>query len=462
MEIFSIRGVRIEGVSACVPEVKTDNLQSLKELYGDEAALIVQSTGIRTRFTARSGTTTTDLCLAAARDILSGTGCAPEDIGAVVFVTFTPDRLMPFNAALVQDALGLSHEIPCFDMSLACSGYAYGLYVSSLFAKSLSASGKKVLFLDGDVQSAYTSPRDKATLPVMADAGTATLLSAHCDGAGSVSAGASCPGAADVSGAEGESGSCTGEPGTVDASCSGGADVSGTADTPCPSVGESGTTGTPCSSTCESGTEDSSRGAGTSGADEGSCLCAGVSVADGSLSSPEWKFTFYTDGSGNGSLMIPAGGSAKPVTAGDLEYTEQKDGGMRRNIDIYMDGFGIFRFVASDVSKWLKRFLEETGDSGSTIDSFVPHQANMFMIRKLALKLGFDWNSAVWQSGDAVGNSASATVPVTIAYDYKNKLVKDRENRVLVSGFGGGLSASAGIVTLSPKAYYSFFQYAGK
>jgi mevalonate kinase len=33
---------------------------------------------------------------------------------------------------------------------------------------------------------------------------------------------------------------------------------------------------------------------------------------------------------------------------------------------------------------------------------------------------------------------------------------------VLISGFGGGLSASAGIITLDPNAYYKFFQYEGK
>lgn len=287
---------------------------------------------------------------------MKGTKTAVEDIGAVIFVTFTPDKLMPFNAGIVQDKLGLSKEIPSFDISLACSGYAYGLYVASTFAK---ASGKKVMLLDGDIQSAYMSPYDKSTVPVMADAGSATLVSFD-------------------------------------------------------------------------NTET------------------------------EWMFTFYTDGTGRTSLMIPAAGSASPVKAEDLEYRDFEDDGKRRNIDIYMDGFAIFRFVASDVSKWLLRFLGETKESAKTIDSFVPHQANMYMIKKLARKLKFDWEKSTWQSGDAVGNSASATVPVTIAFDAERVLDKEKTNRVLISGFGGGLSASAGIITLDPNAYYKFFQYKGK
>ena len=355
MQVLKINGVHIDGVVACVPENRIDNETSLRDMYGDEAKLIMESTGIKTRYLANPGTSSSDLCISCAEELLKGTETTPEEIGAVVFVTFTPDRLMPFNAAIVQDKLDLGKEIPAFDISLACSGYAYGLYVASTFVK---ATGKKVLLLDGDIQSAYMSRYDKSTVPVMADAGSATLLSPL-------------------------------------------------------------------------------------------------------ENSAEWKFTFYTDGTGRKSLMIPSAGSACPIQPSDLEYQVFEDGGKRRNIDIYMDGFEIFRFVASDISKWLQRFLAESEESAETIDSFVPHQANMYMIKKLARKLKIDWEHT-WQSGDAVGNSASATVPVTIAFDVENRIDKNKENKVLISGFGGGLSASAGIITLDPNAYYKFFQYEGK
>lgn len=352
MQVFNISGIHIDGVVACVPEQIIDNETALTEMYGEEAKLIIQSTGIEARYLAKPGTSTGDLCLASAEELLKGTNTAPEEIGGVVFVTFTPDRLMPFNASLIQEKLSLSKEIPAFDISLACSGYAYGLYIASTFAK---ASGKKVLLLDGDIQSTYMSGVDKSTVPVMADAGSATLISAD------------------------------------------GGDT-------------------------------------------------------------EWKFTFYTDGSGRDSLFIPAAGSKAPVQEEDLVLQDLPDGGKRRNIDIYMDGFAIFRFVAMDVSKWLTSFLTEIGESAESIDAFVPHQANMYMIKKLAKKLKFAWERT-WQSGDKVGNSASATVPVTIAMKAQEMLVAEKANKILLSGFGGGLSASVGLVTLDPKAFYKFFQY---
>lgn len=355
MELFRIKGVHIEGVCACLPERRVENRQALEEMYGPEAEKIVKSTGIEVRYLAKEGTSTGDLCLAAAKHLLAGTGTKPEEIGAVVFVSFTQDRLMPFNASMIQNQLGLSKEIPAFDLSLACSGYGYGLYMAALLAK---AGGKKTLLLDGDIQSAYMSGEDKATVPVLADAGSATLLSA-----------------------------------------------------------------------------DSSEN--------------------------EWAFAFYTDGSGREALMIPAGGSAAPLRAEQLEIREREDGSRRRDVDIYMDGFGIYRFVAQDVSRWLSSFLEELGEDSTSIDFFVPHQANMYMIKQLARKLKFNWENT-WQSGDRVGNSASATVPVTIAMNAARQLKKDRESRILLSGFGGGLSASAGLVTLNPDAFYELFQYEGR
>ena len=355
MQLFSIRGVHIDGIVACVPENKVDNDASLREMYGDEARLIVESTGIEARYQAAPGTSSSDLCIACAKDLMKGTGVKPEEIGGVIFITFTPDFLMPFNAALVQERLGLSQEIPAFDISLACSGYAYGLYVAAMFAR---ASGKKVLLLDGDIQSAYLSGYDKSTVPVLSDGGSATMISPD-------------------------------------------------------------------------GTDT------------------------------EWTFSFYTDGSGKEALTIPAGGSAAPVNADDLEYQTFSDGSKRRNVDIKMDGFAVFKFVAMDVSKWLIRFMDAVNENAATLNYFIPHQPNMYMIKKLAKKLGFAWEKT-WHSGEAVGNAGSASLPTTISLRADSLLHEtDKISKVLISGFGAGLSASAGIITLNSIAYYKFFQYKG-
>ena len=79
----------------------------------------------------------------------------------------------PALAIRLHHALGLPADAAAFDLSLACSGYPYGLLAAAQLA---TATGKRVLLVDGDVQSAHVDVSDANTLAVMSDAATATLL----------------------------------------------------------------------------------------------------------------------------------------------------------------------------------------------------------------------------------------------------------------------------------------------
>jgi len=100
---------------------------------------------------------------------------------------------------------------------------------------------------------------------------------------------------------------------------------------------------------------------------------------------------------------------------------------------ISMDGFKVFSFVASDVVEFLRRF-------GSDFDHFVPHRANMYMVRQLAKSLGLEDRLMVCAAEYA--NPGSCSVPLAIA-------AHGHAGRALVCGFGAGLSAAAGVVRLA-------------
>jgi len=351
MKIETINNVRIDAIYACLPDTVLDNEIACKEMYGENIGTLIKSVGIRKRCVVSQGISSLDLCCFAAKRLLDDMTIPLGDVGAVIAVTFTPDQLMPCNAVGAQSLLGLPTNTIAFDINLACSGYGYGVFIAALLAKQLN---KKVLLLDGDVQSAFVSPFDKGTAPVMADAGTATLIS-------------------------------------------------------------------PC--------------------DKGD----------------DWFFAFHSDGSGRDVLSIKAGGSKKPITADALEYRLFPDGSRRRDIDISMDGFGIFSFVAQTVTLLIKDFLGQTQTAIDSVDAFVPHQANIYMIRQLAKKLKIS-QERLWISGDEVGNSASATVPVTLAYIGCEGFLK-QSNRVLFSGFGAGLSVSIGLVTIVRDARLKILNY---
>jgi len=352
MDVLKVSGVKIRGIVACLPENILDNKAECSELFGEGVNTLIKATGINARCIANIGTSSLDLGVAAAKKLMIETGTSPEEIGAVICVTFTPEYLMPADAPAAQARLGIPNHSMAFDINMACSGYGYGLYVAAALTRALN---KKVLLLDGDVQSAYVSRHDKATFPVMADIGTATMI----------------------------------EPDNT---------------------------------------------------------------------SDEWRFSFYTDGSRREALFIPAGGTKRPVQQNDLDYKEYEDGSKRRDIDIYMDGFEVFKFVAQDVSKFIALFMEEIKLSSESINAFVPHQANIYMIEQLAKKLKFK-SDIVWKSGNEFGNPASGSVPLTIAKNAAEWFEQGKGGNILISGFGGGLSISVANIKLLSNGFYSIIHY---
>ncbi len=162
----------LEAVCGCVPATVVDNRALLAELLGAaKADAVVKSTGFPFRRVAAPNATVYDLAFPAARRALDGID--PATVGGIVAVSFSaPDRF-PALAIRLHHALGLPADAAAFDLSLTCSGYPYGLLAAAQLA---TAAGKRVLLVDGDVQSAHVDVSDANTLAVMSDAATATLL----------------------------------------------------------------------------------------------------------------------------------------------------------------------------------------------------------------------------------------------------------------------------------------------
>jgi 3-oxoacyl-[acyl-carrier-protein] synthase-3 len=173
MALFSISNIRIEGIASAVPRATVDNLE-LDLMTKDEREAFVRKVGIRRRRIAPPATCASDLCIAAAERLFQDTKERREQIGALVFVTQTPDFLLPGNSALTQKRLGLRNSTYLLDLNQGCAGYVYGL---ATLAAVMNATGiGKGLLLVGDTITRLLSCEDKSTLPIFSDAGSATLL----------------------------------------------------------------------------------------------------------------------------------------------------------------------------------------------------------------------------------------------------------------------------------------------
>ena len=189
-----IDGVRIAGISTCVPRQREDNAALTAEGFtATEIRKVSAMAGIRSRHVVAKGVCATDLCHQAARQLLDSMKIDRTTIDALIFVTQSPDFFLPSSSCLLQQRLGLPDTVAAFDVGLGCSGYPYGLYLA---ATMLRGSGfQKILLLHGETPSRFPREDDRATRLLFGDAGSATLLEAdsaagngsyvmHTDGSG--------------------------------------------------------------------------------------------------------------------------------------------------------------------------------------------------------------------------------------------------------------------------------------
>ena len=169
-----IDGLRIAGVSTCLPPKVVDNLDPALGFDPVEVRKVVSLAGIRQRHVVEPGVTSGDLCFQAARDLLAGLKWDPASVSALIFVSQSPDHWLPSTSCLLQHRLGLGTDCAAFDVGLGCSGYPYGLYLA---ATMLKAGGhRRVLMLTGETPSRFVSPEDHTTSLLFGDAGSATAL----------------------------------------------------------------------------------------------------------------------------------------------------------------------------------------------------------------------------------------------------------------------------------------------
>ncbi|MCU0434200.1 MAG: ketoacyl-ACP synthase III [Bacteroidia bacterium] len=155
-------------------------------------------------------------------------------------------------------------------------------------------------------------------------------------------------------------------------------------------------------------------------------------------------FTFGTDGSGAGQIMVPHGGMRTPLNETSFEESTDEFGNVTTPASFYMDGFGIFRFTVATVPGMIEETLQKAGITRNDIDLFVFHQPNVFLNELLRKKLMIPEEKFVHCMKD-FGNTVQATIPIALTEALKEGRLKPGM-KVLLAGFGVGLSWACGII----------------
>ncbi len=151
--------------------------------FGAEAAAkVLKGSGIRNRYVAAKGVCGSDLALGAAEELFAAHPDARAQVDIHIHCTQSPDHFLPTTACVLHEKLGLKKECASFDINLGCSQYIYALSVADAM---LSAGlGHLALVTTGDTMSHTIHPRDRSLVPILGDAGSASLVGKAEEGTG--------------------------------------------------------------------------------------------------------------------------------------------------------------------------------------------------------------------------------------------------------------------------------------
>ena len=163
----------ITGIGAFLPEYRLTN-EEISQLVETSDEWIMQRIGIKERrILKEEGLATSDMGVAAIKELLEKTGTRPEEIDLLICATMTPDTPLPATANIINFKAGLINAWS-FDLTAACSGFVYALTTGAKFIES--GQYKKVIILGADMMSSVINYKDRATCPLFGDGAAAVLL----------------------------------------------------------------------------------------------------------------------------------------------------------------------------------------------------------------------------------------------------------------------------------------------
>ncbi len=137
----------------------------------------------------------------------------------------------------------------------------------------------------------------------------------------------------------------------------------------------------------------------------------------------------HSDGTLWDLICVPGGGSAAPpsekMLAEGLQYLKMK-------------GNETFKVAVRTMEEVAREALSANGLSVEDLDLYIPHQANLRIIKAVASRLGLPMEKVVMNM-DRYGNTSAASIPLALDEAVRGGRVREG-NLILMEAFGGGLT----------------------
>ncbi len=166
--------INICAIAATVPNSIVYN-EALTYLSESEKKLLIRKAGINQRFISQNNKPSSFYAICSFNKIIENKGINKKKIKVLVYVTQTPDYIVPATSVYLQHVLGLDESTVCFDVNIGCSGYVQGLYLAQQLL--LQYPEEYGILLTSDCSSRLIKSGDTATDTLFSDGASATLIS---------------------------------------------------------------------------------------------------------------------------------------------------------------------------------------------------------------------------------------------------------------------------------------------
>lgn len=170
----------------------------------------------------------------------------------------------------------------------------------------------------------------------------------------------------------------------------------------------------------------------------------------------EFAFEIFSDGSGYKNLIIEAGGFRLPKSEKTSEPYIDAEGNTHWLEYTFMDGMAIMNFSLKQVPPLIEDTLNFVGWEKNSVGLFALHQANELIVNFLRRRIKIEPERCPIMMKN-VGNTAGSTIPLLLSNCHKNFSAKSLE-KVLMCGFGVGLSVGTATVNLSKTIIYDTWE----
>ena len=173
---FSYKNKKITGILSVIPKNFKTFDEEMENFHADKARTkrLKLVMGYDKHHIVEDGVTISDLAVFGMEHLFKNDLLNPEEIGALVLVTESPDYFLPPTSNIIQGRLKLSQDIFCIDINQGCAGYIVGIMQA---CSLLEQDGiNKVVLINADILSRKTCKEDKNSYPLVGDAISITVV----------------------------------------------------------------------------------------------------------------------------------------------------------------------------------------------------------------------------------------------------------------------------------------------